>query len=392
MKVLHVIPAVSPKYGGPSLALVPMCKALIAAGVDIQIASTDAEPGGRIPFELGIQTPYKGVPGIFFRKQGRGSFTYSLPFARWLAKNVSAFDVVHIHGVFSHVCLTAARVCQRQGAPYLVRPLGHIEPWSLAQKPLRKKLFLKTGGAGMLRNAAALHYVSSSEKQLSESALKLNHGVVIPLGIDLEGLESAAARNGDGADFRRPYMLVLSRLRATKGIDVLLEAFLTLRKDKRFADWQLVIAGDGSPQYENSLKQIIKQEKAEDSVLLTGWLDGAAKSRALAGASVMALPSHHDAFGLCVIEAMAHGIPVLVGTQVGLAEEIIVGGAGWTSEVKVSALSETLASILSDHDERRRRGMAGRALARKFDGQHVAEMLVRLYKSMKEHQPAECLI
>ncbi len=382
MRVLHVIPAVSPKYGGPSEALVPMCQALLRRGIEVQIASTDAEPGGRIPFELGIETSHKGIPGIFFRKQGTGSFTYSLPLARWLAQNVSAFHAVHIHGVFSHVCLAAARACQRQGVPYLIRPLGHIESWSLAQKPLRKKLFLRTGGTRMLRNAAALHYVSSREKELSESALKLNHGVVIPLGITLEVLESTERRNGDGADFRRPYILVLSRLRATKGIDVLLEAFLTIRKDERFAEWQLVIAGDGLPQYEDSLKQIIRQERAGDSVRLTGWLDGEAKSRALAGASLMALPSHHDAFGLCVIEAMAHGIPVLVGTQVGLAEEITIGRAGWTSEVKVSALSETLRSILSDHDERRRRGMAGRTLARKFDWRQVAEMLVRLYESM----------
>ncbi len=211
--------------------------------------------------------------------------------------------------------------------------------------------------------------------------MKLNHGVVIPLGIDLQASEFVATGNDQLADGRRPYVLVLSRLRPMKGIDALLEAFLTVRKDKRFADWQLIIAGHGSPQYEGSLKRIIRENNASDSVLLTGWLDGEAKSRALAGASVMALPSHHDAFGLCVIEAMAHGIPVLVGTQVGLAEEIKIGGAGWTSEVKVSALSETLASILSDDDERRRRGMAGRALARKFDWQHVAEMLVRLYES-----------
>jgi len=263
--------------------------------------------------------------------------------------------------------------------------LGHIESWSLAQKPLRKKLFLKTGGASMLRKAAALHYVSSSEKELSESALKLNHGVVIPLGIDLQASEFVATGNDQLADGRRPYVLVLSRLRPMKGIDVLLEAFIALRKDEKFVDWQLVIAGDGSPKYEDSLKQIIRENNASDSVLLTGWLDGEAKSRALAGAAVMALPSYHDAFGLCVIEAMAHGIPVLVGTQVGLAKEILIGGAGWTSEVEISALSETLALILSDHDERRRRGMAGRALASKFDWQHVAEMLVRLYESMKTH-------
>jgi len=54
MKVLHVIPAVSPRYGGPSKRVLPMCRALLAQGVDVQIATTDAEPGGHIQVELGI--------------------------------------------------------------------------------------------------------------------------------------------------------------------------------------------------------------------------------------------------------------------------------------------------------------------------------------------------
>src|SRR2546427_1570843 len=84
MKVLHVIPAVSPKYGGPSHALVPMCKALMAAGVDVQIATTDAEPHGHLQVELGTQTEFQGVPAIFFRKEVSESFKYSPGLARWL--------------------------------------------------------------------------------------------------------------------------------------------------------------------------------------------------------------------------------------------------------------------------------------------------------------------
>src|SRR2546430_3245120 len=46
--------------------------------------------------------------------------------------------------LFPYTTLFRSRACQRHGVPYLIRPLGHIESWSLAQKPLRKKLFLKT--------------------------------------------------------------------------------------------------------------------------------------------------------------------------------------------------------------------------------------------------------
>jgi glycosyltransferase involved in cell wall biosynthesis len=174
----------------------------------------------------------------------------------------------------------------------LVRPLGHIEPWSLAQKPLRKKLFLKFGGTSMLRHAAAVHYASAREKHLSEVAMRLNHGVVIPLGIDFDSrLKTSGEQNGPRPGNPRPYVLVLSRLQPTKGIDVLLEAFLDVRSDERLANWQLVIAGEGSPSYEAALKQTVKERNAGDAVLLTGWLDGEAKCRVLAGASLLALPS-----------------------------------------------------------------------------------------------------
>ena len=39
----------------------------------------------------------------------------------------------------------------------------------------------------------------------------------------------------------------------------------------------------------------------------------------LSGASLLALPSHQENFGLCVMEALAHSVPVLVSPNVNLA-------------------------------------------------------------------------
>ena len=52
MKVLHVIPSVAPRYGGPSRAVVEMCRALRAGGVDTLIATTDAD--GKEPEHLQV--------------------------------------------------------------------------------------------------------------------------------------------------------------------------------------------------------------------------------------------------------------------------------------------------------------------------------------------------
>jgi glycosyltransferase involved in cell wall biosynthesis len=382
MKVLHVIHALSPKYGGPSQALVAMCRGLRARGVEVQIVCTNAEPGGRLPVETETLTTFQGLPVIFFKARGLGAFDYSSGMVRWLNENVSGFDLVHIHGVFSHAGLAAAAACRKHAVPYIVRPVGHIEPWALAQKPGRKKIFLRLGGANMLHRAAAIHYCCVREKEDSEKALRMNHGVVIPLGVELEPATESTRAADERANGKRPYVLMLSRLQPTKGIDTLLNAFLDARQYSTLSDWQLLIAGDGSSQFQASLERTIKERNAGDSVQLTGWLDGEAKRRALAGAALLALPSHHESFGLCVVEAMAQGVPVLVSPEVGVAADVQATGAGWVSSLEPESLGRTLVAALSDPEERRRRGEAGRALSRKFDWTNVAAMLEGLYESL----------
>jgi len=53
MRVLHVIPSVASRYGGPSAAIAPMCRALAQAGVDPLIATTTADGPGRLDLPTG---------------------------------------------------------------------------------------------------------------------------------------------------------------------------------------------------------------------------------------------------------------------------------------------------------------------------------------------------
>src|SRR5216683_7337951 len=128
MRVLHVIPSVAPRYGGPSNAVLAMCRALGRKGVDVLIATTDADGEGRLPVEHGRVTSYGGTPAIFFPRQWSEAFKYSHPLAHWLDQHVADFDAVHVHAVFSHACLAAGQACRRAGVPYVVRPLGTLDP------------------------------------------------------------------------------------------------------------------------------------------------------------------------------------------------------------------------------------------------------------------------
>jgi len=365
MKVLHVIPSVSERSGGPATAIVPMCRALMQQGIEtLLLSTTDGLP------EILDAAEYKGVPAAFFRPQLGASFKYSPPLAAWLSTNIRNYDLTHIHAVFNHSSIAASQACRKAGVPYIIRPLGTLDPWSMTQKSLRKLLFWQLYGKSMLQQAAAVHYTSEVEKLSTERHLGLNHGKVIALGID------ANNANSNGRMFSEPYVLVLSRLHPKKAVEVLIDAFQSLSRNGKFANWRLVIAGDGSPDYVSKLKARVVDT---DRITFTGWLDEDKKHAMLAGASLLALPSHQENFGLCVMEALSHSVPVLVSPNVNLATEIVSANAGWISAIDKEALATRMAEALSDEDELKKRGHAGKKLSQKYSWENVATGLINLY-------------
>ncbi len=385
MRILHVIPSVAPRYGGPSRAILEMCTALRSEGVDLLVATTDADGNGRLPVECGKHVLFQEIPSIFFPRQWSEAFKFSYPLARWLETNVSQFDVVHIHAVFSHACLAAARASQRHKVPYIVRPLGTLDPWSLRQKPLRKQIFWRLGVKAMLKRAAAIHYTTAEERRLAENSLGLENGVVIGLGVD-----AALQQKGPKIELFRQkfptigsnqYVLVMSRIHPKKGLELLLQSFVGLTQERQFQAWHLVIAGDGEPGYVANLKQMARKNGAGNRVLFPGWLEGAEKASALQCAELLALTSYQENFGICLVESMACGVPVLVSKGVNLYREIELARAGWVTPMDCEDLKESLRSAMADSQERRRRGQAGRELVKlRFTWPAIARELVSLYR------------
>jgi len=392
MKVLHVIPGIAPRYGGPSQAIVEMCRALKREGVEILIATTDADGDGRMSVATKAQTEYQGVPTIFFSRQLSEAFKYSHSLARWLDANVNRFDVVHIHAVFSHSSIAAARACVRNRIPYILRPLGSLDPWSLKQKRFAKNVLWHMCVNHILARASAVQYTTAEEKRLAEQGLGINSGVVIPLGVhqelpqeELDGFRTSFPSLGSS-----PYVLILSRIHRKKNVESLLQAFSAITKRPQYALWKLVIAGDGEPVYVERLKQLALQS-CGDKVIFTGWLDGARKAAAFKGASLFVLPSYQENFGLSVVEAMAYRVPVVISRQVNIADEIAAAGAGWIVDFEAASLQRALAEALRNEGERAARGAAGEELARsRYTWSAIARALCELYDrvhSGEERQP-----
>ena len=378
MKILHVIPAIAPRYGGPSTAVIQMSRALAAAGAEVHLASTDADGSERLPYPLGEWVTVEGVQTILFRRQFSEALKYSAPLASWLRSTVAQYDVVHVHALLSHACLAAAAACRASAVPYIVRPLGTLDRWSLAQKPWRKRVLLAVNGRKALADAAAVHYTALGEQRLVEAAFETKRGFVVPLGLDDEVLNEeqvpASARR------QAPYVLALSRLHPVKALDALIDAFGDAHSIAR--KWRLVIAGDGDEAYVRALKMRAAESAAATAIEFRGWVDGEAKRDLLRHASIYALPSHHENFGVSLAEALARGVPAIVSSHVLISEDLASANAAWVTPNDRQSLAATLLHAMMNDEARQEKSGDGRRFAEGLAWPSVASRLLDVYASL----------
>ena len=377
MRVLHVIPAIAARYGGPSSAVLGLTRALAESGVETLIATTDADGGERLPLPLGEITEYEGAFVIAFRRVATESFKYTPGLSAWLNREVANFDVVHIHGVMSHSSLAASWAARASNVPYVLRPLGALDDVSLGHHPRRKQAFLRLWGRSMVKDAAVVHCTGPEEFATVRDRYAGSHPVLLPLGIDDRLFTSGSRR-----EVQPPYVLCMSRLAERKGIEDLVDAFGAVAGEGTFAHWRLVLAGSGNPAFVARLAERAGASQAADRIELPGWVAGAAKQEWLSGAAVFALPSLHENFGLSVLEAMACGAPVIIRREVQIAHWVALADAGWITDGESGSLEAALREAMSKETERERRGTAARDVAMGFRWPVIAEHVKALYQQV----------
>ncbi len=378
LRVLHVVPAVAARYGGPSVAVVGMCRALAGRGVQTVIATTDADGPGRLNVPIGEIVRQAGTSTIYFRRRGSDAYKWAQGLSVWLTKHVGDFDLVHVHAVFSYSSNAAGRAAIAAGLPFVVRPLGTLDPWSVAHHRWRKRALLGLGLQRTLAAAAAMHYTSAGEQRLAEELHPwLPRGVVVPLGID-----DALFAAGDRAEANPPYVLTMSRLDRKTGIDLLIRAFHQVVARAGELRWRLVIAGDGDPAYVRELKALAAAGPGAARIAFAGWLEPPRRDACLRQAGLFALPSAQENFGIALVEALAVGVPAIVAPGVNLAADIEGAGAGWTVERSVAGFAAGLQQAMTDGPGRMRRGAAARAFAERFRWKAVGQGLVDFYATV----------
>jgi glycosyltransferase involved in cell wall biosynthesis len=344
MRILHVTSSLDPRAGGTATALVALAHAQMDDRQNVAVASTFAA-GYRTDHvdrlrKLGIEVHLVGP--------NRKLLAYHPKIAAMLQPLIEAADIIHIHALWEEIQHQAAKIARRIGKPYLITPHGMLDPWSLSQSRLKKRLYMMLRLRRNLSLASAIHFTDESERDLTAGLGFATPSFVQRYLLDLREFQTLPPkgkfrqRYPDLGD--RPIVLYLSRLHPKKGLDLLIPAFAKLNSQNA----ALVLAGPVEAEYQAHLTALAQRHGVADRTLFTGMLYGEDRVAALADAEVFVLPSYQENFGIVVIEALAAGTPVVISDQVNIHRQITQAQVGLVVPTQIDAIARALDRYLDD--------------------------------------------
>jgi glycosyltransferase involved in cell wall biosynthesis len=179
-------------------------------------------------------------------------------------------------------------------------------------------------------------------------------------------------------------VVAAGRLVPQKGFDLLIEAFE--RVVQRFPDWKLKIYGYGRDK--DKLQQMILDKHLYNHVILMG--PSRNMQQELANASIYALSSRFEGFGMVIVEAMQCGVPVVAfDCPKGPAEIVTHGEDGIMVENgNVEAFADALMELMGDDEKRKRFGQNALRNVRRFDIQEIGPLWMQLFDEIERSRAA----
>ncbi|WP_443029117.1 hormogonium polysaccharide biosynthesis glycosyltransferase HpsP [Spirulina sp. CS-785/01] len=385
MKVLQIIPSVSLVYGGPSQMIRGLSESLGKQGADVTIVTTNSNGDvGQPPLDVPLDTtiPENNYKIRYFQCSPFRRYKFSLGLLKWLYQNAQQYDIAHIHALFSPVSSTAATVARLRGLPYILRPLGTLDPADLKKKKQLKKIYAQLLEKPNLQGATGIHFTSEQEAKISERFGAATTDIIIPLGVELSGQlpTPGKARQKYNIPPKKPLILFMSRIDPKKGFDLLFPALANLKQAG--VDFHFVLAGSNpqDPVFEKSIGDRISSQGLADCTTITGFVGGDNKLALLQDADLFVLPSYYENFGIAVAEAMLAGLPVLISDQVHIWDAVQAADAGWVTPCNSEEIQTQLKLALATPTELEKRGKNAQHLAKaKYSWDAIAKQMLQTY-------------
>lgn len=281
------------------------------------------------------------------------------------------YDVLHAHGNEDLRVISPALALAGRGTPFMIT--RHMGVKHVRRDVLHQWLYRK-----VCRLCAVSNYVAEGVR--IALPIRSDRITVLPPGIDRARFQphpdhKLPAQQVLGLDGSQPVVGMLGRVTPMKGHAEFLEAACRLRDARREVQWVVAGgcgAGHADQVYYHAIQDLVKRRPGADRVHFIGF---AAQSAAVLQAfDIFVFPSHLEAFGLSLVEAMAMGLPVVACAAGGVLDIVADGDTGLLVPPRdPTALAVAIGRLLDDPGLRQRLGQAAREASARWDIARIAE-------------------
>jgi len=243
--------------------------------------------------------------------------------------------------------------------------------------PFSSVLFHKLLLKRVLKNADHIITNSKNSKYDICKAYPFAHDKVTPIPLGVDQVDSRSKEDDSSHSFKedeRPYFLNVGTIEPRKNLELLINAFNKFKVNDD-SKTELIIVGKKGWKYQ-SIEKALLNSPYNEYIIVKGYVNKAELNTLYSRAKAFIYPSYYEGFGLPLLEAMQHGVPVLSSDSSSLPE---VGGdiaLYFSSSEELSSLMNKCITLSdSERIDLKRRG---KNHASKFAWEKTAEKTIQL--------------
>jgi glycosyltransferase involved in cell wall biosynthesis len=290
------------------------------------------------------------------------------------------FDLVHAFNIsWEHPLVVAAGYARRNHLPFVVTPFAHLGT-SLHGRVARNSTMDHQLRA--LRQADRVLTLTVAERDgLARLGILRERLAVAGSGVDDPPPDAPDSPHLAPVQrhFPHAYAIFVGRASYDKGALFAAEAVLALHREGIAAG--LVVVGQSTPEFRRLLDNLPAAERS--AIYEAGVVNEADKHALLRRAAVLLLPSRVDSFGIVILEAWSHSVPVIAARAGGIPAVVDHNVNGLLVDFgDLKALAGALRRLLTNEVERQAMGKHGRQKARShYTWRSVADEVLLHYRS-----------
>lgn len=386
------------KFGGAELWCREVALELMDRGHSVEVVTTNLTRHASV-FEP--KAPRRGEPWGIPTRRHRVSLlvgallkpagSYPLPLGLPFDPAFKRADLVLVSGVETATAPLGALGARLRRTPVLVMPHTHVgvmQSMGVEQRGLMVPL----------EAVRSVYFQCNTEVERPFWEARVGPRRVLPEAVGCgvrplepdQDLSRDEARKALGLPDDERVVLFLGRLHWAKGVLRAVEAVDRLDDDHPDAKLSLVgFLEDVPAKWQGRkvrLPEFLQERWPDGPYRLVGDVDEVDKHRWLAAADVLVLPSHHESFGIVLLEAWQHGTPV-VGWDAGGMPTVIDDGTDGYVVSSIDELRDRVAELLADPGRAEKMGEAGRLkTADRYDWSDVCDRVLANVEALLDRE------